>query len=751
MTPVHEFKNSEISNCETDHELVPKTGSATSHFLIWLLEKSIVLPEEWEELPPQQREEISNLKSNELLLAKLVQRHLITSFQANRIREGLGEELALNHYRLLDILGKGGMGTVFRAEHVHLRRQVAIKVMSRSFSESSMLLHRFYSEARAIAKLQHPHIVCCLDAGRTTRTSDSNPVRDYFVMELISGQDLFSLVKEKGPLPPRRVCELFSQVASALGEAHRLRIFHRDIKPGNIIITPDWQAKVLDFGLARIPNGNVTQPDTLLGTIGYMAPEQARDPRSVDARADLFSLGATMYWTLTGCEPYPDSGNLVLDLQRRMTVSPASLRELRPETPVELADLVSRLMQLNPDDRYPSARAVAAALTGFSLWHSIPEVEESNLRPARREKVLVVDDDQRVRKMMTLLMAEKYDVHEAQDANSALNDVILHPPDLVVCDVQLPDANGADLIARIRKLHPNPERLKVMLVSGEIPSEALGGLAVEGADDFLTKPFTASEFQSRVRTLFLRRGMTRAGGEQLTMAGTARIPIYATVRTVEPVATAEHSIVAAKTLSFAISQLLADIGLLTDGHWNRVISYVRSLASAVAGEGEYARLQDPSYLDLLATFAPIHDVGLLCIPRNVLMKPDRLDSEEASVMQTHTTQGAELLTTIARKLGSEVNGLPLAVEICRSHHEHWDAGGYPDSLAGSMIPLSARVAAIVTVYEALRSRRPHRPALSHARAVRIITVESANQFDPVLRSAFSSAAIQFEHISQERR
>src|SRR5204862_8077790 len=151
------------------------------------------------------------------------------------------------------------------------------------------------------------------------------------------GQDLAGLIRNKGPRSPRRACELFRQVADALAEAHRLGLVHRDIKPSNVLVTPDWQAKVLDFGLARLPSGNVTEPGTLLGTVGYMAPEQARDPHAVDARADLFGLGATMYWALTGREPYPETGNVLLDLTARINAAPVDVRKLRPELSRELA------------------------------------------------------------------------------------------------------------------------------------------------------------------------------------------------------------------------------------------------------------------------------------------------------------------------------------------------------------------------------------------------------------------------------
>ncbi|MDB5309398.1 MAG: prkC 8 [Gemmataceae bacterium] len=724
--------------------LVSSFESPAKSVISWLLDSLILLPEEWDELPPQEQEEFAKLNSSEELLAQLVRRHMLTPFQAEAVRDGGGDDLILGHYRLLDVLGQGGMGTVYRAEHLQLRRQVALKVIARTVEGNPRLLHRFYAEARAVARLQHPNIVTCFDAGRAARTRLGGGSRDYFVMEFIPGEDLYALVREKGPLPPHRACDLFRQVAGALTEAHRHDLVHRDIKPSNVLVTPDWQAKVLDFGLARVPNRNVTEVGTLLGTVGYMAPEQARDPSGVDARADLWSLGATMYWTLTGREPYPETGNPVRDLHRRFSTTPDPVRQVRPEVPAEVSDLVARLMETDPDKRYPSARTVTTALTGFTLW--LPTAiasPEPAARSSGRDRVLVVDDEPSVRRWLALLLKAQYDVGEAEDAETALADVAKNPPDVVIADVNLPGLTGTELVDRIRAAIPDPDRVKVLLVSGAVPAEALGGLAVSGADDFLSKPFNSTELLSRVRTLLLRRGSRAAGHGQADAAGRAGMPH----RPVEQ-HSAVHPTAAAEALSYTISRLLVETNLAAEGHWARVIRYVRALAGGISDQGEYTRLTDPAYLDLLASVAPIYDIGLLAIPRTVLMKPDKLDQDERSVVQTHTTAGAEVLMTVAGKYAADVSSLPMAAEVARGHHERWDGTGYPDMLTGPEIPLSARVVAVVAVYEALRARRPHRPPLSHARAVKMITTECPGQFDPAVVAAFISVSSRFDQIHQ---
>jgi response regulator RpfG family c-di-GMP phosphodiesterase len=730
--------------------MVPDSATPLPQSLLaWLIDNQVVLAEEWEELSARDRALVSELSSNEEILNALVQRHLLTRFQADAVRKGNGAEIVLAQYRLLDILGQGGMGTVYRAEHFQLRREVAVKVMARAAEGNERMVSRFYAEARAVARLQHPNIVTCFDAGRYQNPGPNPQHSYYFVMELIAGQDLFHLVREKGPLPAHRACELFRQVADALAEAHRHGLIHRDIKPSNILVTPDWQAKVLDFGLARVPTRNVTEPGTLLGTVGYMAPEQARDPHAVDTRADLFSLGASMYWALTGREPYPETGNTIQDLHRRMTTSATPVRQVRPEVPVEVSDLIVRLMEMDPDQRYPSARAVAATLTGFALWLPTTFANPTSLlnpsdEKGLRERVLLVDDDETIRRLMTQLLKERYEIREAHDGEEALSEIRRNPPDLVVVDVNLPGVSGPDLITQMRANGFHADRIKVLLMSGAMPDEALCGLSTTGADDFLAKPFKPGEFVSRVRALMLRR--SPSPGRTLSGNPTLRIATTATIRAAAPSAPALRSAAPAEALSLTISRLLVETNLAAEGHWGRIVRYVRALAGAVTDQGEYSRLKDDAYLDLLAAVAPIYDVGLLAVPRGILMKPDKLDAEELAVVQTHVSVGSEILMAVAGKLAAELPSLPLAAEVARSHHERWDGTGYPDQLTGTEIPLAARVIGLVEVYEALRVRRPHRPPIAHARAIKIIANETPGQFDPILIAAFMAAAPRFEQI-----
>ena len=315
-----------------------------------------------------------------------------------------------------------------------------------------------------------------------------------------------------------------------------------------------------------MPTRNVTEPGTLLGTIGYMAPEQARDPHAVDNRADLFSLGASMYWALTGREPYPETGNTIQDLHRRMTTSAPPVRQIRPEVPAEVSDLIGRLMEMDPD-RATSARTVAATLTGFALW--LPTAfatQTANPTPSseknRRQRVLLVEDEDTVRLLMMQLLKDRYDVHEARDGEDALAEISRNPPDLVVVDVNLPGFNGSELITRMRAQGLDPDRVKVLLMSGSMPDEALGGLSTSGADDFLMKPFKTAEFISGVRT---HAPAGTAPGRTLCGNATLRIAAHATVRAAAPSPPPLRGSAPGEALSLMVSRLLVETNLAAEG------------------------------------------------------------------------------------------------------------------------------------------------------------------------------------------
>src|SRR5262245_8979014 len=562
-------------------------------FVADLLDMSLLLTEEWEDLDPTVQQSVYAATSQADALSKLVKLQLLTSVQAQMIEDGRARDLLLGHYRILGLLGRGGMGIVYRAEHLHLRREVAVKVITRDDS-CRRAVRRFQAEARAAAKLQHPNLVACLDAGRHRSPDPTAPVRDYYVMEVVNGRDLEALVRDQGPLSAGRACDVFRQVAEAMAEAHRGGLIHRDLKPANVLITPDWQVKVLDFGLGLHPKLRMTDLGTVLGTIGYMAPEQARDPQTVDARADLFSLGATMYWALTGREPFPETGNLIADLNTRLNAPPPPIQRHRPELPDELCALVSQLLALDRDARPPGARVVAITLAGLSRSVAA-STDTTKARPVEKPSVVLVDDEPAIRKLMRLYLGDEFVVTELEDGERLLATLRERPADLVVLDVNLPGVSGCELIGPIRSSASDGHGPMILLVSGVLPTESLGGLARDEADDFLAKPFTRAEFRSRIRALLGRKVNAAA---QATV-DTQVIGNAALIRPTPQLAPAPGRTdepARMELLTGVFAQMLRETLSLDAGYGERLGRYVRAIATTCQDTGEYTRLKDQRFL-----------------------------------------------------------------------------------------------------------------------------------------------------------
>ncbi|HLW66804.1 MAG TPA: serine/threonine-protein kinase, partial [Gemmataceae bacterium] len=232
---------------------------------------------------------VGEWSSPERLGRALVTAGLLTSYQLDRVLSGASHGLVLGNYRVLERLGGGSVGVVFLAEHMLLKRRVAIKVLPADDNFPQSVIERFYSEMRVLAQLDHPHIVTAYDAGSIAPLERTQQTLHYLVMELMSG-DLEQYVYDHGTLPIPLACEWIRQAASGLQQAHDHHLIHRDLKPSNLLRTEQNQIKLVDFGLAREFTSNRTEPRSLLGSIEFMAPEQSIDPTSVRGAADVYGL-----------------------------------------------------------------------------------------------------------------------------------------------------------------------------------------------------------------------------------------------------------------------------------------------------------------------------------------------------------------------------------------------------------------------------------------------------------------------------
>ena len=290
---------------------------------------------------------------------EIVQRGWLTAYQIKMFWKNRGGELFLGQYVLLDRLGEGGMGEVFRAKHRRMDRVVALKVIRKERLKSPDAVRRFGREIQAAAQLAHENIVMAYDA-------DQAADRHFFAMEYIEGINLARLVHDKHPVPIAQASDCIRQAAVGLQHAFERGMVHRDIKPSNLLLSDKGVLKILDMGLARLlesPDGElesrITQEGLVVGTPDFLAPEQARNARNADIRADIYSLGCTFYYLLCGHPPYPQGTPTEKLLKHTTEPVPALTRS---DVPAPLADLVRKMMAKNPDDRFPTPDAVAFAL-----------------------------------------------------------------------------------------------------------------------------------------------------------------------------------------------------------------------------------------------------------------------------------------------------------------------------------------------------------------------------------------------------
>ena len=328
---------------------------------------------------------LTGLQSAEDAADELVRDSLLTEFQSEVLLGDDSIPLVIGDYVVQDMIGQGGMGVVLKARHQRMRRAVAIKFLLKSQAPSKSIERRFEREVQAAAQLDHPHIVTAYDAGVHTDGSY------YLVMQYVEGQDLSSLVKKSGPLPVPLAIHAIVQAAEGLGYAHENGIVHRDVKPGNLLLDHVGVVRVLDMGLARIRatpgeeigdagHADLTNTGSVMGTIDYMAPEQALDARTADHRADIYGLGCTLYFLLTGNPPYLRDTIMQRLLAHREDEIPR-LRVVRPQIPQELDDLVAQMLAKKPADRHVSMRQLIVDVGRLNITATSPDIMETLDQP----------------------------------------------------------------------------------------------------------------------------------------------------------------------------------------------------------------------------------------------------------------------------------------------------------------------------------------------------------------------------------
>ena len=332
----------------------------------------------------------------------------LTAYQVHQLFSDRWEDLTIGPYLILDRLGEGGVSEVFKAWDTVSGRIVALKVLHQHLKDRSAAVRTLQRELQTVTLLSHPNII---------RTYDANQVGDlcYFAMEFVEGLDLDRYVRRFGPLPIEEACEYVRQVATGLQHAHQLGLVHRDIKPANLFLSVpgggwngesffdrrigDSVVKILDWGLARMRLDPGSAADaasldmdaekgTLIGTADYIAPEQARDPCLVDIRADVYSLGCTLYFLLAGQPPF-HGGSLMQKLLQHQDAERPQLREVRPEVPEEVAAVVQRMMARRPEDRFAIPLLAAGALRPFAAAATRPNSSPNLVLPKKPSTAII--------------------------------------------------------------------------------------------------------------------------------------------------------------------------------------------------------------------------------------------------------------------------------------------------------------------------------------------------------------------------
>jgi serine/threonine-protein kinase len=423
-------------------------------------------------------------------------------------------------YRIEERVGRGGMGVVYRAEHLNLRRRAAIKIIAPDLAESEGFRERFTREARIAAALQHPNIVTVYDAGEVDGIL-------YLAMQYIEGQDLAAVLRKEGRLRPYRAIDVIRQVASALDAAHAQGLIHRDVKPANVLIE-GRTAFLTDFGLTKRTDGThteLTRAGDVVGTIHYVAPEQIEGGQ-VSARSDVYSLGCLLYHTLTGQVPYSRDTDVAV-IYAHLSEPPPKLTAVRPELAAGLDSVIAKALDKSPDRRFPTCSDLVNAARGVidaagPLDTSAPRGarESSVLRgsdtnnrevgeaieemrgaaaAARRPRVLLGGVDANTRAVARMALGDRVDVIEAGESAALVERAREERPDLVILDYAGAGLPAGSAVGSLRGDALTRDAKVLLLV--DYARSADREVTAAGADERLSMPFSPLQLQVKLRKL----------------------------------------------------------------------------------------------------------------------------------------------------------------------------------------------------------------------------------------------------------
>lgn len=434
------------------------------------------------------------------LLSYLTKSGRLTPFQAKRVGEGRSGELVLGNYLVLNRIGRGGMGAVYKALHRRMKRVVAIKTIRKGLATPEFIT-RFRREIEAAARLTHPHIISAYDA-------DECELGDFLVMEYVEGSDLRKIVDKSGPLSVNDALTVLHQTAQALSFAHRQGVIHRDIKPANLMRDLNGVTKVADLGLARLiePGGKsdsgsgLTEAGVVAGTVDFLSPEQANDSSTVDHRADIYSLGCTFYYLLTGERPF--KGKSVLDrlIAHRETPPPSLVENVRDATP-ELDSIFQKMLVKKRADRLASMDDL---LTEIDAMLEDGQASTGVVPPAAQETtVLIVEESRLQAGMITKHLGTLNidDVHVVANGAEAIRKLGELPVHIVLASSQLADMTGLELASQLRDELRWVRIPLLIMASSLLPEPVCGALNRLGATGVIQKPFDASQLRSAIDKL----------------------------------------------------------------------------------------------------------------------------------------------------------------------------------------------------------------------------------------------------------